>query len=81
MSEEGEFEEVADKWDAKGAYHNGNNSEEKTSAKLVEWARNPVDEDKVNGKSDKNRGGGKLWSSKLIDVSEGGKNSHTNRDS
>ena len=48
LGKEDEFEEVANEWNSKGGDHDADNSEEEASAKFVEWARNPIDENKIN---------------------------------
>ena len=54
VGEESKFEEIANKRDAESGGHNGNNSEKEGGTEFVERARDPIDKDKVDGKSNEN---------------------------
>ena len=63
---EDEFKEIADKRDNKSGGHDTDNSEEEAGAKFVKRAGDPIDEDEINGESDKNRNRGKLGVRKAL---------------
>ena len=52
LGQEGKFKEITNERDAEGACHDGDDGEEESSTEFVEWTRNPIDKDEVNGKGD-----------------------------
>lgn len=77
--EEDKLKEVADKRNGKGGGHNTNDSDEEAGAELVEWARNPVDEDEVDSEGDENRNGGELGVREALEVRDNRESGHTER--
>ena len=77
--EEDKLKEVADKRNGKGGGHNTNDSDEEASTEFVEWTRNPIDENKVDSKGNKDRDSSKLWVRKALKVRNNGKRSHAKR--
>ena len=79
MGKKGKFKEITNKWDEESAQHDADNDKDKAGAELVERAGNPINEDEVDGKSNKDRGSGELKTRKFLEVRDDSEGEHTDR--
>ena len=78
--EEDKFKEITDKRDGEGGGHNTNNRDKEAGAEFIERPGDPVDEDEVDRKSNKNGDSSKFGMRETLEVRSNGKSGHTERD-
>ena len=80
MTKDDKFEEIAEKWNGKNCDHDTDDDKEEGAAQMVEWTRNPIDEEKVDCKGNKQRGGGELVVGEALIMCGDREGEHTERD-
>ena len=78
-SEEDEFKEIANEWNEESAGHDTDDTNKEAATKEVERARNPIDENKIDGEGDEHRDGGKLWAREALQMRNKWEGGHTER--
>lgn len=60
------------KGDEEGGGHDADDGENESGAEGIEWARNPVDKNEVDGEGDEDGGGGEFMMREDTEMSETG---------